>query len=144
MNSNAEFRNDGLLTIWRDLTTEPIWKYEELPPVLLSHVRNLNWRGADDSELSRAIWFWCRQPKLMFHDSATPIILALCVFISLCMVLVNWPGTSISQRVAELTIVFLEVSVEIYAIGSRLKFLRWRREYERSIDRLIMTHHPEV
>jgi hypothetical protein len=23
-----------------------------------------------DSELSRAIWFWFRRPKLAFHDSA--------------------------------------------------------------------------
>lgn len=117
---------------------------KELPPVLLSQLSKRDLFEVGDTELSRANWFWSRRPKLMFHDGATPIILALCVLISLCMVLVNWPGTSISQRVAELTIVFLEVSVEIYAIGSRLKFIRWRREYERSIDRFIRTHHPGV
>jgi hypothetical protein len=144
VNANAEFRNGGLLAIWRDLTTEPVWKYEELPPFLLSQVTKVDLLEASDSELSRVIWFWSRRPKLMFHESATPIIVALCVLISLGMALIDWPGTSISQCVAELTMVFLGVSVEVYAIGRRLKFLRWRREYERSIDRLIRTHHPGV
>jgi hypothetical protein len=47
----------------------------------------------------------------------------------------------VPKRVAEMAIMLFEVAVEIYAIGHRLTFLRWRREYERSIDRLIRTHH---
>jgi hypothetical protein len=64
----------------------------------------------------------------MFHDSAAVMIMALCILTTLSIALVNWSGTSISKRVAEVTILFLEVSVEFYAIGYRLKFLRWRRE----------------
>jgi hypothetical protein len=144
VNANAEFGNDGLWAMGRGIMTDPVWKYEELPPFLLSQVTKLDLPEASDSELSRAIWFWLRRPKLMFHDSATVIIMALCILTTLSIALVNWPGTSMSKRVAEVTIVFLEVSVEIYAIGYRLKFLRWRREYERSIDRLIRTLHPGV
>lgn len=80
----------------------------------------------------------------MFHDSVALMIVALCIVISLSIALVHWPGTSMPERVAEVMIVLLEVAVEIYAIGHRLKFLRWRREYERSIDRLIRTLHPGV
>ena len=123
---------------------KPVWKYEELPPFRLSQVTRLDLLEASDSELARAIWFWLRRPKLMFHDSAALMIMALCIVITLSMALVNWPGTAMSKHVAEVTVVFLEVSVEIYAIGYRLKFLRWRREYERSIDRLIRPLNPRV
>jgi hypothetical protein len=142
VNANAEVRDDRLLTIWRDLTTEPVWKYEELPPFRLSQLTKLDLLEASDSELARAIWFWCRRPKLIFHDSAASIIVALCVLVSLFIALVNWPGTSMPERVAEMVILLLELVVEIYLVVQRLKFLRWRREYERSIDRLIRTIHP--
>jgi hypothetical protein len=144
MKVNAEFRNDGLLSIWRNLITEPVWKYEELPPLLLSQVAKLDLLKASDSELSRVMWFWLRRPKLMFHDSAALMTVALCIPISLSIALVNWPGTSMAKRVAELIILLFEVAVEMYLIGHRLKFLRWRREYERSIDRLIRTLRPGV
>jgi hypothetical protein len=144
MKVNAEFRNDGLLAIWRNLITEPVWKYEELPSFLLSQVTKLDLLEASDSELSRVMWFWLRRPKLMFHDSAALMTVALCILISLCIALVNWPGTSMAKRVAEVIILLFEVAVEMYLIGHRLKFLRWRREYERSIDRLIRTLHPGV
>ena len=75
----AVLRNDGFLTIWNDLTTEPAWKYEELPPFLLSRLIKVDLFETGDSELSRAIWFWFRRPKLAFHDSAALVIVALCV-----------------------------------------------------------------
>ena len=128
--------------MWRDLITEPAWKYQEFPPYLLSQETKLDLLEASDSELSRAIWFWSRRPKLIFNDSAALVIVALCVLISLSIALVNWHLTSVPKRAAEVTIILFAVAVEIYAIGHRLKFLRWRREYERSIDRLIQTLDP--
>ena len=109
VNANAEVRNDRLLTIWRDLTTEPVWKYEELPPFRLSQLTKLDLLEASDSELARAIWFWCRRPKLIFHDSAALLIVALCVLGCLFIALVNWPGTSMPKRVAEMVILLLEL-----------------------------------
>ena len=142
MNADAEVPNDRLLTIWRDLTTEPVWKYEELPPLRLSELAKIDLLEASDTELARAIWFWCRRPRLIFHDSVGPIVVALCVLVSLFIALVNWPGTSMPKRVAELVILLLELVAEIYLILQRLRFVRWRCEYERSIDRLIRTNHP--
>jgi hypothetical protein len=115
-----------------------------ITPLLLSQVTKLDLLKASDSELSRVMWFWLRRPKLMFHDSAALMKVALCIPISLSIALVNWPGTSMAKRVAELIILLFEVAVEMYLIGHRLKFLRWRREYERSIDRLIRTLRPGV
>jgi hypothetical protein len=128
--------------MWRDLITEPVWKYQEFPPYLLSQETKLDLLEASDSELSRAIWFWSRRPKLIFNHSATLMIVALCVLVFLSIALVNWHFTSVPNRAAEVIIILFEVAVEIYAIGHRLKFLRWRREYERSIDRLIQTLDP--
>jgi hypothetical protein len=144
VNANAEVRNDRLLTIWRDLTTEPVWKYEELPPFQLPQLTDLDLLEASDSELARAIWFWCRRPKLIFPDSAVPIIVALCVLVSLLIALVHWPGTSLPRRVAEVVILLLELVVEIYLVVQRLRFVRWRGEYEGSIDRVIRTIRPGV
>ena len=140
MNANVESRNDGLSAIWRDLTTEPVWKYEELPPLLLPDVTGLDLFELGDTELARAHWFWSRRPKLMFHERAAVMIVALGILICLSIALVYWHHTSVSKRVADMIIVLFEVVVEICAIGHRLKFLRWRREYERSIDRLIRTN----
>jgi hypothetical protein len=144
MNGDNRFRNEGLLTIWKDLTTEPVWKYEESPPFLLSQLTEFDLFEVSDSELSRAIWFWFRRPKLLFNDSAALIVVGLCVVISVLIALTNWPETSMHKRVTELIILVFEVAVEIYLVIRRLGFLRWRREYERSIDRVIRTMHPGV
>jgi hypothetical protein len=135
---------EGLSATWRDITTEPVWKYDELPPFLLSQLTEQDLLEASCSELARTIWFWLRRPKLRFPESAALIIVALCLLISFSVALLNWPGTSRPERVAEVTIVLFEVVVVIYALWHRLKSIRWRREYERSIDRLIRTLHPEV
>jgi membrane protein YdbS with pleckstrin-like domain len=111
---------------------------------MLPEMTRLDLGEVDDSELSRAIWFWCRRPKLMFRDSAALMVVALCLLISLSIALVNWHLTSVPKRAAEVMIIVFEVAVEIYAIGYRLKFLRWRRDYEQSIDRLIRSLHSGV
>jgi hypothetical protein len=135
---------DPLSAIWRDLTTEPVWKYEELPPFLLRQLTESDLLEANDSELARVIWFWCRRPHLMFRHSAALVIVVLCVLISLSIALVYWSETSRPKRIDELVVVLFEVAFAVYASGHRLRFLRWRREYERSIDRLIRDLHPGV
>ena len=144
MNADTQSRNDGLLTIWKDLITEPAWRYEELPPFLLSQLTEVDLFAASDWELARAIWFWCRRPKLMFHDSAALMIVTICVVISLLIALVNWSGTSMHRRVTELIILSCEAAVGIYLVIQRLGFLRWRRDYERSIARVIRSVDPGV
>jgi hypothetical protein len=135
---------DPLSAIWRDLTTEPVWKYEELPPFLLRQLTESDLLEANDSELATVIWFWCRRPHLMFRHSAALVIVVLCVLISLSIALVYWSETSRPKRIDELVVVLFEVAFAVYASGHRLRFLRWRREYERSIDRLIRDLHPGV
>jgi hypothetical protein len=65
-----------LLAIWTDLTTEPVWQYKELPPVLLLPLMDLDPRAADESEYARAVWFWLHRSKLIFGDGWLPSALA--------------------------------------------------------------------
>jgi hypothetical protein len=109
---------------------------------MLSQLTEVDLLQATDSELARAIWFWCRRPKLMSHDSAAPIIVALCIELSLFIALVYWRRTSMPERAAEVVLLLLEVAVEICLIIQRIRFVRWRRDYEVSIDRVIRLIDP--
>ena len=142
VNRNLEVRKDGLLAMWKDLTSEPVWKYEELPPLLLAELTKLDLFEVGDSELARAQWFWLRQRKLALHKSTALLFAGLCVILSLAIAFVAWPETSIPKRVAEMIISLLALVAAIYLITQRIGFVRWRREYELSIDRLVRTIHP--
>ena len=142
MNGDLEFRKARLLAIWRDLTSEPVWKYEESPPLLLAELTNLDLFEVGDSELARAQWFWSRRRKLALHKSTALLFAGLCVILSLAIAFVAWPETSTPERVAEMIISLLALVAAIYLIAQRIGFVRWRREYELSIDRLVRTIHP--
>ena len=128
--------------MWRDLTSEPVWKYEELPPLLLAELTNLDLFEVGDSELARAQWFWSRRRKLSLHKSTALLFTGLCVILSLAIAFVAWPETSMPKRVAGMIISLLAVVAAIYPIAQRIGLVRWRREYELSIDRLVRTIHP--
>ena len=130
--------------MWRDLTEEPAWRYEEQPPLRLSELTGLDWFEVGDVELARAHWFWSRRPRFTLQESALLLVMGSCVILSLTIAFAAWPRTSMPKRITELAILLLELAVEIYLIVQRLRFVRWRREYERSIDRLIRTIHPGV
>ena len=144
MNVNAKIRQDELLAICRDLTTEPVWKYQESPPLLLPDLIKLDLVEACDSELPRAMWFWLRRSRLTLHEGTALIVVALCALLSLTIAFVDWSLTSMMKRAAEVMILHVGVAVQICAVVHRFRFLRWRREYELSIDRLTRTLHPRV
>ena len=128
---------DGLWGMLGDLTKEPVWKYEESPPLLVAQLTELDLFGTGNAELSRAHWFWSRRPQLMFHERAPLLVLASCALFSSVIVVIAWPGVSMPERFAEMTILLFELAIANYLAVQRLRFFRWRREYELSIDRLI-------
>jgi hypothetical protein len=134
---------DGLWGMLGDLTKEPVWKYEDSPPLLVAQLSELDLFEAGEAEIARAHWFWSRRPQLTFHESAAFLVLALCVLFSSVIVTVAWPGASMPERFAEMIILLFQLAVAFYLALQRLRFFRWRREYELSIDRLIRTIHPE-
>ena len=66
----------------------------------------------------------------------------LSVALSLAIAFLPGPETSLPKRVTEMIISLLAVVAVIYLIAQRIRFVRWQREYERSVDRLIHTIHP--
>jgi hypothetical protein len=142
VNGNVEVRKEGFAGMWRDLIAEPDWKYEELPPFSLPELAKRNLVEVNDSELSRIFWFWSRRPRPVFSERSLLVIEALFALLSLTIPFVDWPSTSILKWSAEVIILLFALVVARCAIAYRLAFLRWRREYERSIDRLIQTLDP--
>jgi peptidoglycan/LPS O-acetylase OafA/YrhL len=122
VNGNPEFRKAWLLAIWGGLTTEPVWKYQELPPFLLPELIKLDLVEAGDSELSRVMWFWLRRPKPTLSESAALVIAALCALLSVTIAFVDLPLTAMTKRAAELMILLVGVAVLIYAVVHRSGF----------------------
>ena len=128
----------ALLNIWSDLATEPVWQYQELPPSLLPELSELNWREADDSEFPRAAWFWLRRPQSTFCEGRTALVLeGLCLLLFVVTAVVGSSGISICEPTIEVIIVLFAVVIGIGAIVYHVKLVQWRREYERSVNRLI-------
>jgi len=114
MNGNLEFRKDRLLAMWRDLTSEPVWKYQELPPLLVAELTKLDLFEVGDSELARAQWLWSRRPKLALYTSTALVAAGLCVTLSLAIAFVTWPEPSMPKRDSEIIISVLALVATIY------------------------------
>ena len=109
----------------RYLQDDPHWKYEQLSPVQLlekSELRN----PTDNDELARANWFWSRRPRLLPAASYTVwLVVTLGLPFWLCVV----PLIGVPLLIGAGVIVPIEI----------VRRVRWRRQYELSIDRLIRT-----
>lgn len=110
----------------RDLQDDPHWKYEQLSPVQLLAEMGINKYSTDDSELSRANWFWSRRPRLL---PAVSWIFWLIVALGLPFWLVIVPLIGVPILIIATVIVDIDI----------VRSVRWRRQYESSIDRLIRT-----
>ena len=133
------------LATWRDLNTEPVWRYQELPPFQLRELRGLTSCIDSDSELSRAVWFWERRPKSVFYESGTAwIVEGVCMILSVIIAVFKWPLTSISGVAGVVITLFFSLAIEIGAIADRVRYIHWRRDYEQSVNRLIRTIYPAV
>jgi hypothetical protein len=112
--------------VWRDLQDEPHWKYEQLSPVQLLEKSGLYRYPTDNAELARANWFWSRRPRLL------PVVSCM-VWLIVALGLPFWLLIVPSIGVPLLVIAAVIVDTEI------VRSVRWRRQYETSIARLIRT-----
>jgi hypothetical protein len=132
MDRRANFRassekltfSEHLAGFWRDLEDDQRWKYDELSPVQLLEKLKLDDCSADKDELARAEFFWSRRPRVL--PSAT-CILWFIVPLGLPLWLLN---------IAAIAVPLLITWVVVGATGI-VGSVRWRRQYELSIDRLI-------
>ena len=115
-----------LMEVLRDIEDNQSWKYEELPPVRLMEKLKLDRSPADRDELERAEFFWARRPRfLRAISSIVWLLVALGLpFLVLYVPAIGVPLLLLSAVVANTDIV---------------QSVRWRRQYESSISRLVCT-----
>jgi hypothetical protein len=108
-------------------------------------LKELNLDALGNSEHSRATWFWSRRPKVVLYESGTALPLSvLCALLCLNIAFARLPLTSISELASEATILFLGLAIAVTAIVDKVRLVRWRREYELSVNRLIQSMYREM
>lgn len=115
-----------LRDLWQDLQDNSHWKYEQLSPVQLIEKSKVQRNSTDIDELARADWFWSRRPRLL---PAASCIVWLIVVLGLPFWLFSIPAVGVPFLVIAAVIVDTEI----------VRSVRWRRQYESSIGRLIRT-----
>jgi len=115
----------ALSEVWRDLRADPKWKYEQLTPIQLLEKSALRIHLPDSGELVRATWFWSRRPRLLSVASSI-------LWITVTLGLPFWlriPSIGVPLTILAAVVINTDV----------VRSLRWRHQYESSIDRLIRT-----
>ena len=113
-----------LVGFWRDLEDNQRWKYDELSPVQLLEKLKPDECPADKDELARTEFFWRRRPRLF---RATGYIVGFVLLLGLPFWLFSVPAIGVP---------FIIISV-VVGNTETVRSVRWRRQYELSIDRLI-------
>ena len=114
-----------LSEVWCGLRADPKWKYEQLTPIQLLEKSELRIPLPDSGELVRATWFWSRRPRLLSIASSI-------LWISVALGLPFW------LRIPSIGVPFIIIAAVV--INTDLvRSLRWRHQYESSIDRLSRT-----
>ena len=115
----------ALSEVWRDLRADPKWKYEQLTPIQLLEKSELRMHLPDSGELVRATWFWSRRPRLLSVASSI-------LWITVTLGLPFWlriPSIGVPLTILAAVVINTDL----------VRSLRWRHQYESSIDRLIRT-----
>jgi hypothetical protein len=131
-----------LVGIWRDFDEKLSWKYRELAPALLLRSLKLYEKDVDRSELNRAEWFWRRRPRLILGEGffgwvevCLPAIVLFSVPLSFVRLGALAPLLGLGLSLEWI----FAMCVTIMTDNARL--VRWRREYEVSVDRPIRKRH---
>ena len=111
----------------KEVGADPIWKYEELPPVALIESLHLEPAVIDQDEFSRAEWFWSRRPKVL---SQSLILLLFYITVLVCLFYLG-PDT------VWFLLLWILAGVSCAFIG-HIRLNRWRNEYESSIKGIVV------
>jgi hypothetical protein len=112
---------------WKDFQSDHDWRFPEVPPSRIH--RCLGYPLVEPSENLRAEWLWRRRPREILGKGV--ISYALLIAISVLFLLV--PPIGIFIDAAWLFTCFMLIASDI------VRNVRWRRDYEVSLCRLIRT-----
>jgi len=115
-----------LVRLLRDLEHNQCWKYGQLSPVQLLEKLKVDECRADKDELARAEYFWNRRPRLL---PVISYIAWLIVAFGLPFWLFIVPAIGYPLLIISAVVVNADI----------VRSVRWRRQYELGIDRLIQT-----
>jgi hypothetical protein len=112
---------------WRDFQYPSRWRYPDLAPQDVLAGRQLKIELATEPELKRAVWFWFRRPKLILgYGALSYVIMVAC--------------TAVAMMVPVIGILFAVVWLCIWVLAiaaDTIRYVRWRRDYETALDRLL-------
>ena len=112
---------------WQDFNSKEDWKFPELPPVQLQQSLEVPWSIVDRGEYVRAEWMWSRKPKLILGEGVLGY--AILVFVALLLLLI--PHVGVLLTIAWCFTMLSAIARDI------VRSIRWRREYEVSITRIM-------
>ena len=117
--------SEHLVRFWHDLHDDQTWKYEELSPIELLEKVEINHRTVPKDELDRIAWFWRRRPRAL---TAVGLLLWLIAAVAapFCVIV---PSLALPILIACMVLLLWTIVCSV----------RWRREYELSVDRIIRT-----
>jgi hypothetical protein len=110
---------------WADFQSEHDWLFPEVPPGQI--YRYLGYPIVDSSESLRAEWLWRRRPREVMGRGAIGYVLVLMISVLLLLV---WPIGFLLEA-AWLFACLMLIALDI------VRNVRWRRDYEASLCRLI-------
>jgi len=116
----------SLVGVWRDLEDNQCWKYAKSSPLQLLEDLKFDLCRADKNELARAEYFWNRRPRLL------PVV-SYIVWLIAALGLPFWLFVVPAIGYPLLIVFAMIANTEI------VRSVRWRRQYELGIDRLIHT-----
>jgi hypothetical protein len=116
---------EHLVRFWNDLNDDQAWKYDELGPVELLEKAEIQSQTIPDHELERADWFWRRRPRAL---SVVAFVCWVAAAIGAPFCIIR-PFIGCPVLIASIVLVLVTI----------VRFVRWRREYELSVDRIIRT-----
>jgi hypothetical protein len=110
---------------WSDFHSEEQWRFPEVPPWQIH--RYLGYPIVDSSESLRAEWLWQRRPREVMGRGAIGYVLVLMISVLLLLV---WP-IGLLLEAAWLFACLMLIALDV------VRNVRWRRDYEASLCRLI-------
>jgi hypothetical protein len=112
---------------WRDFQYPSRWRYPDLAPQEVLANRQSKLESAAGAELGRAVWLWCRRPKLILGSGPLSyVIMVACTILAMAV-----PFFGILFAVAWLGIWVLAIAADT------IRYVRWRRDYEVALDRVL-------
>jgi hypothetical protein len=121
--------SNRLRDFWRDFNTENHWSFPELPPSDILRSLDSDISDVDHDEFVRAHWMWKRRPgPLLGKTLVAYVIAALIGFVFLLI-----PDAGVPVACCWLFGMFLVIAQDV------VRLVRWRRQYESSIARVIRT-----